>query len=135
MQDHFSDLAYSVDLSIDKGELGGLIFRLTKGDYYAFCITTKGTYQILQHSGANGGNDISIAAGSSPVIRRGFGQINTLEVLAQGAVLQFWINGKPVSFDYNNTYNAGTIGVMVAGNGNSNMQATFDHIQVWIPPK
>jgi hypothetical protein len=140
---NFSDLAYSIVMTLHQGYMGGLVFRLNSDNYYGFYLTTKGMYQVLWHTNTDSGNDTSIDPANSSfdsfkfssAIRQGLEQQNTLSVLAQGTSLQFYINGQRVSSVQDSTYSSGTIGVIIGDpkDQTSVTSATFNHAQVWTP--
>ncbi len=132
----WTDLAYSIDLSIRQGNWGGPIIRLRQGNYYYFDISITGTYELVLHQYANGGQDREVVSGSSAAIHQGLNQWNTLLILAQGPSFQLWINGQYVTAITDRTLSVGTIGV--AGSyGDSHSapwtEVWFRHAQVWRP--
>lgn len=129
----FTALAASVEVSLQQGQMAGLVFRLANNNYYAFYITATGSYQFSTHKPDNGGIDTTLTSGNSTAIHQGFGQKNTLAVIAQGTTLQCWINGQLVATQNDSTYTAGTIALTVGGDQNSTIIATFDHLQLWLP--
>jgi transcriptional regulator with XRE-family HTH domain len=132
----WTDLVYSVDLSIRQGTWGGLVFRVHQGKHYYFYISTTGTYGLLVHQSINGGIDTNIVSGYSVAIHQGINQWNTLLVAARGPSFQLWINGQYVASAVNSIATTGTIGVGASYGDGSGMPFTevwFRHAQVWRP--
>lgn len=131
----YSDLLFSLDLSIQRGNQAGLVFRNRQNNYYYFSITTSGDYVLEVHQRANGGQDIPVATGISSAIHRGQGQWNTLAVLAQGSTMKLYINTVLIAVTRDTNYTQGTICVAINGAGPQDVSgdAWFKNAGVWIP--
>lgn len=104
---HWGDVDLTVQAQADDGPADngyGLIVRLwDKGnnspgddDYYLFLISSDGYYRVVR-SLEGQQRELSTWI-PSPVVRQGFGVVNTLQVLAQGDQFRFIINGQPMLF-------------------------------------
>jgi hypothetical protein len=131
----YSDLFYSLDLSIQKGTQAGLVFCNGQNNYYYFSITTTGNYILEIHQSADGGQDTTIASGTSSAIHQGQGQWNTLAVIARRSSFQLYINNVPVTNAADTTYTQGIVCVAVNGAGPQNVfgDVWFKNARVWIP--
>lgn len=131
----FTDLYYSLDVQIHQGKQSGLIFRNHKNNYYYFSITTTGTYVLLFHTSADGGNDTAITTGTSSSIHQGLEQWNRLTIIARGTSLTLFINGIQIGTYTDATYKQGVIGVAVNGPTLLNVTgiSLFKNAEVWTP--
>ncbi len=128
----FGNVAYSVDLTINKGNPGqtGMVFRASSDNtaYYLFRIGTNGSYALDVYS--THGNVKTLVQGFSSAITTSFGQANTLTVIAQGTHYLLFANGQYVDSASDNTLQAGKIGV-VAGDAGTPIDVTVGNVQVW----
>jgi serine/threonine protein kinase len=133
----YSDLFYSLDLSIQEGTEAGLLFRSTGGGFYAFSITTTGSYSLGTYQSANGAPTTFFASQLKPssAIHQGLGQWNTLSVLARGTSFQFYINDIPVVTETDSTYAQGIICVAVNDLDTPSVynNVWFKDASVWVP--
>lgn len=131
----FHNLVYSLDVAIYKGDYAGLIFRLDHNhNYYYFSLKTTGMYELIRHDDANGGHNIFLAGSSSPFIRQGLRQWNTLTVFAQDSTFQLWVNGHYLTTVSDKALTLGTIAVAVSiGGENIETNGWFRNAHVWQP--
>jgi hypothetical protein len=104
---HWSDVDLTVQAQGDSGPVGsgyGLIVRFwDKGntspgddDYYLFLISDDGYYRVVR---SLDGQQRELSTWiPSPIVRQGFGVLNSLRVVARGDQFQFSINGERVPF-------------------------------------
>ncbi len=93
----FQNFAAQVDVLLTKGASGGLFFRLNTtalGAYkgYLFEINTNGQYRISQSNNFSS-NSATVLRGWTDVPALKTGAKNTLQVIARGTTLLFYING------------------------------------------
>ena len=84
---------------------------------YALVIHTNGTYQVLKY-GPNLQNGYTMLGQStSPAIKAGPNQFNTLQVIVKGSTFSFSINDQPLSgtITPDTAYSGGQLAVMVSG--------------------
>src|ERR1700686_2001363 len=91
---NFSDLAYQVQMSIVKGEFGGIVFRAdgSQSKYYSFFIDRSGNYTLITSVDNTGTHDNVLRQGTSALIRTDLNQVNTLAVIARGSNIYLYIN-------------------------------------------
>ena len=128
----FSNFAYQVELTINKGNPGqaGMVFRVG-GDnkaYYLFRIGTDGSYALDIYD--TNGNVNTLVHGFSSAITTSFGQANTLTVIAKDAQYLLFANGQYVDSASDKTLQEGKIGV-VAVNAGTPIDVTVGNVQVW----
>ncbi len=128
----FSNFAYQVELTINKGNPGqaGMVFRVGSDNktYYLFRIGTDGSYALDIYD-ANG-NVNTLVHGFSSAITTAFGQANTLTVIAKGTNYLLFANGQYVDSASDKTLQEGKIGV-VAVNAGTPIDVTVGNVQVW----
>ena len=128
-EEAFLNFALQVQMTIIRGPSGGLLFRSNlAGTFYAFSISTDGTYFLERISPGSIAGKIQItplARGSSPAINQGINQSNTLTVVAQGNTLYLYVNGQYVDSASDSTLTSGAIGVFTLG-----AEAAFSNLKV-----
>jgi hypothetical protein len=131
---NFSDFLLQVQMTMVSGHSGGVVFRATMtNDYaYQFRISTDGTY-ILNKYVVDNGNPapIPLISGTSAAIVKGMNQHNLIAVLAQGNSIALYINKKYVGVINDGTYQQGQIGVYTDSDPSSVVDAAFNKLQVW----
>ncbi|MBE3561753.1 MAG: hypothetical protein IMW89_21400, partial [Ktedonobacteraceae bacterium] len=128
----FTNVAYQVQMTLVKGDSGGLLLRGAPpaGKFYYCFIRSDGSYGIQLYTEKSTSPAGTLASGTSPAIRTGFGQSNLLAVVAQGNTLEMYVNLQKVATAHDNTYQSGYVGVAV----HSNLDATegiFQDARVW----
>ncbi len=127
---NFANIALEVQMSILKGDEGGLIFRANDvtNQFYIFRVGHDGTYTLLVTR--DNQHNTPILDDKSAAIKTGFGQINLLTVIAQGNNIFLYINKQFVASTTDGSYTRGEIGVF-AGNGGHPTDVAFSNIRVW----
>lgn len=130
---NFSDLAYQVQMTIVKGEYGGIVFRTdsSQSKYYSFFIDRSGTYTLITSVDNTGTQDRVLHKDTSAFIRTGLNQANLLAVVARGSNIYLYINGQYITSASDSTYHAGQIGVFGGNYTQAPADVVFSHIQVW----
>jgi hypothetical protein len=131
---NFRDFTYQVQMTIIKGEFGGIIFRAadaTHFKYYRFVIDENRQYSLIVFGDSTGEHDQLLQAGSSSFIKLGLNQSNLLAVVARGSDFSLYINNLYITSVSDGTYSSGQIGVV---GGNYVVAATdvmFRNARVW----
>jgi hypothetical protein len=128
----FQDIAFQVQMTIIKGDEGGLIFRSTPDasgqlESYFFGIDIAGGYHLLS-STQNGVGPLH--EDTSPAIITGLNQSNLITVIARGDRFYLYVNKRFVIMVRDNTYTAGRIGLFAADIQNPT-DVMFSNVQVW----
>lgn len=130
----FSDFAFQVQMTIVKGDAGGLVFRLSSAnaqsqsfDAYVFTVAVIGTYSIATTTSQINAPSTS---GASAAIAKGVGHANLLTVIARGSSFYLYVNKKYVANFDDNRYSAGSIGLF-ALNLYDPSEVMFANAQVW----
>ncbi|MEO6890241.1 MAG: family 16 glycoside hydrolase [Ktedonobacteraceae bacterium] len=126
----FNDFAYQVQMTIAKGDDGGVVFRLDNGaqKLYFFAIGSDGSY-LLVASGASGQK--LLAGGTSPFITKGVNQPNTLTIIARGTAIDLYVNKQFVTKADDNGSSSGLIGVFATNTQSATTDVAFTNAQVW----
>jgi hypothetical protein len=134
-QKNFLDLAIQVNLKIIHGDNGGIIFRSNakENSFYAFSITTSGSYSLIKSFLSNEGQKYApLAFGPSKEIKQGLNQPNTLTVIIHGSTFSLYINTYYVGKVSDTSYStAGLVGVFTTADGGNKAEAAFSNFQVW----
>ena len=126
----FSNLTYEVQMTILKGDRGGIFFRQvgTQGPYYYFSIKIDGSYEL---DSFNGKTSNVLQRGISPAVKRGLNQPNLLAVVAQGSSIDLYVNGQSTLHISDSTSNNGLIGV-AADATDQPAEVVFTNARVWM---
>jgi len=127
---NFNNFVFQVEMTILKGDEGGLIFRAndTNSKYYYFRIGRDGIYSL--NISKDDKHSTPIAFDSSTAIKTGVGQMNLITVIAKGSAIYLYINKHFVSSTTDKSYNAGKIGVFAGDNRNAT-DVAFNNARVW----
>lgn len=130
---HYTDLAYQVQMSIVKGEFGGIVFRAdaSQSKYYSFFIDRSGNYTLITSVDNTGTRDYVLRQGTSAFIRTGLNQANTLAVIARGSNIYLYINQQYITSASDSSYHAGQIGVFGGNVTQAPADVVFSRVQVW----
>jgi len=130
---NFSNFAYQVQMTIIRGESGGIVFRVVDfntNKYYYFYISSDGTYALALSRDEHSSHDRLLRSGSSSFIKRGLKQSNLVAVVASGSNIYIYVNKQYVTSVSDNTYSSGQIGVY-AIDITTPTEVAFSHAQVW----
>lgn len=127
---NFSNFVYEVQMTIDKGNQGGILFRANKsnGQYYLFRIGTDGSYTFEVYD--NNKSLKMLSSGISAAINTGDGQSNDMAVLANKNTFYLYVNQQFVTGTVDSTLSAGQIGV-AAIDYNTPTEVEFSSARVW----
>jgi hypothetical protein len=126
-----SDFAFQAQMTILKGDAGGLIFRfnLAQSSFnsYLFFIDRLGSYSLVAIQ--NNNNARQLANGVNSAIKVGLNQGNLLAVIARGSNLYLYVNKQYITNVGDNTFNTGVVGVFATGSNATDV--AFSNAQVW----
>ena len=127
---NFSNFAFQVQMTITKGDVGGLIFRANSSanKFYAFRLGTDGLFDLFVAKYSAHTTDLSY--GNSSAIKRDAGQTNLLTVIARDSNIYLYVNKQYVGSVSDGTYQSGQIGLFVSDRTNST-DVAFSNAQVW----
>lgn len=126
-----TDFTFQVQMTIIKGELGGIVFRATPSqnsvDAYYFEISSNGSYGLFN---VQNNTTTSLRSGNSPLFKNGFNQPNLLTVIARGTTIIIFINKQYALTITDSTYKSGIFG-MIAQTLNKPTEVAFSNAEVW----
>ncbi len=129
-----SDFAYQVQMTITRGNYGGMIFRYNGADEYRFSVGQDGTYDFVvtvNGDKGKGGNCCEkLAQGSSTAINQNLNQTNTLTVVARGNNIYLYINGIFINHVIDAHISSGQIGLF-AYSYSLPTNVEFNNLKVW----
>ncbi|MEO8970132.1 MAG: hypothetical protein ABI406_00860 [Ktedonobacteraceae bacterium] len=132
---NFSDFAYQVKMTIIKGDLGGVAFRVdaVNRKLYFFTINPDGLYIVAFIGGGStsSGNQKILAAASSSAITTGLNQQNTLTVIARSSNINIYINKQYITTLTDSSSTIGAIGMLGGSSTSGSSDVTFSDAQVW----
>ncbi len=106
----FNDLTVQVNISIQRGNAGGVLFRLNGNGGYLFEVDNTGRYSIVKSSDFTNGNTTALQDWTSATAVKTGTQENTLQLIAKGNMLLFYVNGTFLKSVSDSTFSGGTIG-------------------------
>lgn len=128
-----SNFAYEVDMTIIKGDCGGLIFRSHNPKLYYFYICQNGWYGMVRYTiePQTAGPDLV----RNPILRQGSSQFvttgqNLLAVVANGNTIELYVNQHLIDKVDDSTYSNGEIGVL-ARSIFAPTEVIFNNVRVW----
>ncbi len=126
----FSDFAYEVQMTVDTGTQGGIIFRAngSQSSFYLFRIGVDGSYFLDLYQNATTASTLS--NGYSAAITPGLGQQNTIGVIAVQNTLDLYVNQQYVASVTDSTLSSGEIGV-ASYDSSVPTEIEFSNAQVW----
>jgi eukaryotic-like serine/threonine-protein kinase len=126
----FANFSYQVQMTILKGDRGGISFRANadNGNFYYFYISSGGSYALQTYE--NYMLTGALTAGSSAAIKTGLNQPNLIAIVANGNILDLYVNMQLIARVSDGTYIHGQIGV-VAEDINNPTDIVFTNAQVW----
>ncbi len=134
---NFSDFAYQVQMTIVKGDGGGIIFREdnARGNAYYFAIGQQSGvwgYKLWKFSNCNSNNcNVSeLRSGSSAAIKTALNQSNLVTVVASGSTIDLYVNNQKIDSVSDNSYGSGQIGVAATYLKNQT-EVVFSDAKVW----
>ena len=134
-QQAFSDTVISAQAHLVRGEVYGLVFRLspTAQQFYTLEINNQGEYRFVLANGNDPNTWLTLIDWThSSAIQTGQQQINTFLVIASGSNFRFYINRQLIMTSYTNAaYAAGMVGFMVGGDTSQGTEAIFSNIFVF----
>ena len=131
----FSDFAYQVQVTIVKGDIGGISFRTdnTNANSYFFGIGQNGDYVLRTSNNcpSNNCNVSELRRGTSAVIKTGLNQSNLVAVVASGSTIDLYVNHQKIDRVIDSTYSQGQIGVAALDVNSSSTEVVFRDAKIW----
>jgi len=128
--DIVGDFAFQVQMTILRGDYGGISFRTnsTGTDYYAFTVDQAGQYSLVVYKDDNVIKTVS--NGDSLAFKTDLNQPNLITVIARGSDFYLYINKQFIARGSDTSYRAGQIGLL-AGSITHPTEVAFSDLNVW----
>ena len=129
----FSHFLYQVNMTLLKGNYGGIIFRadLTNSKFYLLRINgSNGEYDLYIYTGSQAKDSRTLLCGTSTVLNTGLNQSNKVAVLTRANKIALYFNGTYIDSVNDTTISSGEIAVFADDNQGTS-EVAFDQAQVW----
>ncbi|MBA2677649.1 MAG: zinc ribbon domain-containing protein [Ktedonobacteraceae bacterium] len=128
----FNNFAYQVQMTIVKGDGGGIVFRANPvaSTCYLFTVSQDGHYTLNLFVDNNPDHIQPLTGSDSPVIHSGLHQSNLLTVIVRGGSTYLYINTQYIATVSDDTFTTGNVGVASVDYSHP-PEVTFSHAQVW----
>jgi hypothetical protein len=127
---NFDNFAYQAEMTILRGDCGGLVFRAdnSRSNFYIFEVCSDGTYGFAINTGNTGKYLITHTTNSA--IKTGPNQRNIIAVVVNGTSIQMYVNNKLVDKITDGTFVRGQIGLLV-NNFTGPTEVIYNNAKVW----
>jgi hypothetical protein len=127
---NFSDFAYEVQMTVDTGTQGGIVFRAngSQNTFYLFRIGIDGSYFLDLYKGNT--TAVLLSDGYTAAITPGLSQQNTIAVIAVQHSIVLYINQQYIASVTNTGLTSGSIGV-ASYDDSVPTEIEFSNAQVW----
>jgi serine/threonine protein kinase len=130
----FGNFAFQVQMTIIKGDGGGLVFRAgdsTSCQEYVFFVNQDGSYNFSVYSDCASGQTLySNSIYSSSIFNQGLNQSNLITVIARQNTFYFYVNRQYIVNYTDSTYTSGKIGVLAHDNTQPT-EVVYTNAEVW----
>jgi hypothetical protein len=128
---NFADFTYQADLTIVKGDCGGLVFRADSASFrlYSFEVCQDGTYDVALYTSTSSGKYL-ISRTTNAAIKTGLNQVNVIAVVANSGTIQLYVNNTSVDHLTDSTLTGGEIGVS-ADDFTNVTEVSCANVKVW----
>lgn len=118
-----------------RGDTFGFVFRLNPSTrtFYVLEINSTGSYRFVRASGDNPQNWLTLIDWTpSSAIVTGYGNLNTMLMVANGSQFRFYLNRQLMVTSFTDTaYTSGMVGFLVGGDKPGGTEAVFSNIWVF----
>ncbi|QBD79115.1 hypothetical protein EPA93_25280 [Ktedonosporobacter rubrisoli] len=130
---NFHNFAFQVEMTILKGDEGGLVFRANNSNahFYYFRVGRDGLFSLF--IAKDDRHSMAITFDTSRAIKTDPGDSNLLTVVAKDNNFYLYINKQFVGSANDSTYSVGQIGIF-AGDNTNPTDVAFQNARVWILP-
>jgi len=130
----FSNFAFEVEMTIIKGDIGGIGFRFGNALHtkYEFYVTQNGTVELFVAQGTATTKTL-VKPVVSPAVHQGLNQTNIIAVVAQGNIITLYVNSQQIARVTDNTYSHGQIGLYASSYATAGhlTEVVYSNARVW----
>lgn len=130
----FSNFAFTVQMTITRGDYGGIIFRADSATskYYYFRIGQDGNYALKISKDTSFSSDQVLKTGNAAsLFKTGLNQVNEVAVIAKGTAINLYVNQKLLSQVTDSTYAAGRIAVFAGDDASPTADVAYSNAKLW----
>jgi hypothetical protein len=129
---NYGNFAYEVQMTILKGDGGGLIFRAdgNTNKFYYFRITQDGFYGLYLYSDIQAAHAKTLAIGRDGAIHTGINIPNVLAIVTHDTNISLYVNDQLITSVNDSSYTSGQIGV-AATYDTLATEVAFNNARVW----
>jgi transcriptional regulator with XRE-family HTH domain len=130
----FRNFTYEVEAFLYHGDYLGIIFRATSSldsKYYLFRVYSDGTYMFKRYVDRVDDHAILLDSGMAEWFHKGWGQMNTLAVVAVEQHMTLYVNQRQVTSVIDGAYADGQIGILAGNEEHPPAEAAFRNVKVW----
>ncbi len=124
----FSNFAVEVEMTIIRGDCGGVVIRATGNKMYYFSVCSTGTYSVWKYVDNNGSNASELKSGSSGINAN---STNKVGIVANGGSITLYVNQQSVTSINDGSYASGYIAFSAEDTTNST-EVTYANARVWV---
>jgi serine/threonine protein kinase len=132
-QQVFSNFAFEVQMTITRGDCGGMIVRSSSSigfKFYRFEVCEDGSYSLYKYVDSRGSDAIPLTNGTSSAIKTGLKQVNILAIVANGSKMDLYVNHQQIGSASDNSYSQGYLG-MLAHDVQQTTEVVYANARVW----
>jgi len=130
----FSNFAFEVQMTILKGDTGGITFRADNAlnTSYVFSVGQNGKCELYVAQGTPDTRTL-VQPVLSLAVHQGLGKTNTIAVAAQGNTITLYVNHQQIASVTDSTSSRGLIGLVVSSNapGGYPTEVAYSNARVW----
>jgi eukaryotic-like serine/threonine-protein kinase len=128
----FNDFAVQVNISIQQGSAGGVLFRLNGNGGYLFEVDATGRYSVVKSTDFTSGNMTALQDWTNSSAVKTGTQENQLQLIAKGGTLLFYVNGTFLKAITDTTFSSGVIGFAAsAGNNGGAVNVVCSNLNIY----
>jgi hypothetical protein len=133
----YTNMTISVDMTMVSGHTGGVFFRINTDLFrnyagYLFALDSQGNYTIARSKNFSTDN-VPVKKGMiSSGFKAGYNAKNTLQIIANGSSLSFYVNGVFLDQEQDTTFASGTIAFFASSADNgTDADIAYSNIRVF----
>lgn len=129
---HFRDFAFEVQMTIIKGDCGGIVLRadFKQNVFYNFLVCQLGVFSFAKYEGDRPGVGL-LQPQRSPILNGDLHQSNTLGIYANGNTLMLYANSQRLGLIHDNASAEGKLGLDAIALSSNPTEVIYSNARVW----